>query len=393
MSSDYVKYKSNIWKFHIINFLGSFELISAVFVLFLLANNLSMTQVMILQAYFTLMTLLLEVPSGVAADFFGLKNTLIISWILSALGFFIYGMSYSLWSFVIAETIIALSWAMFSGTDSTLIYDSLKQIGEEKRHKKAMGMTSFVGHISVGLSSLLGGYLASLFGFRFLFFMASLIMGISTFLLFTLKEPRHYEKMKQSNYFKHLKEGLDFSFRKKKIRDLMIFNAILGGTTYILFFLLQPYLKNNGFSLTFVGMGIFGYFFFNSIGYLLSDRLTKLEQNDDRTLKICGMFIAILFLILGIFNVYIGLIAISIMMFFSALRDVLVDYKINKETQSTHRATILSIKNMGRSLFYSIFAPIIGYLSDIYTLKATFLMIGFGLFLFSIFSFFMFKKR
>jgi len=46
-------YESNIWKFYLLRFFGEFELTVAIFVLFLLAKGLSMTQIMILETIFT----------------------------------------------------------------------------------------------------------------------------------------------------------------------------------------------------------------------------------------------------------------------------------------------------------------------------------------------------
>ena len=53
-------YESNIWKFYLFKIVGAIELTISIFVLFLLANNLSMTQVMILQTIFITIVLLLD---------------------------------------------------------------------------------------------------------------------------------------------------------------------------------------------------------------------------------------------------------------------------------------------------------------------------------------------
>jgi hypothetical protein len=66
-------YESNIWKFYLFKIVGAMELTISIFVLFLLTNNLSMTQVMTLETIFIAIVLLLEVPSGAFADLFGRK--------------------------------------------------------------------------------------------------------------------------------------------------------------------------------------------------------------------------------------------------------------------------------------------------------------------------------
>ena len=64
------KYANNIWKFYLFKIAGALELTIAIYVLFLLANNLSITQVMILETIFMCLILLFEIPSGIFADFF-----------------------------------------------------------------------------------------------------------------------------------------------------------------------------------------------------------------------------------------------------------------------------------------------------------------------------------
>ena len=124
---------ANIWKFYITRIIGNFEFITAIFVLYLLANNLTMTEVLILQSFFTILIFLLEVPSGVIADLFGLKRTLIISELCIIIGFILYGLFSTFATFMIAEFFVALGWALYSGADSAFIYDTLKQMKKETR--------------------------------------------------------------------------------------------------------------------------------------------------------------------------------------------------------------------------------------------------------------------
>ena len=72
-----VDYSSNIWKFYAYKILVSLQISVPIYVLFLLDNNLTMTQVMILQTINTILVLLFELPSGIFADYIGRKTSLI----------------------------------------------------------------------------------------------------------------------------------------------------------------------------------------------------------------------------------------------------------------------------------------------------------------------------
>src|SRR3989338_7909663 len=120
-------YKSNIWKFYLFKIVGALELTISIFVLFMLSNNLSMTQVMVLEALFIIVVLLLEIPSGAFADLFGRKLSLALSMVAASISFIIFGLGTSFWTFLLAQVIIAFGWALTSGADSALLYDSLKE--------------------------------------------------------------------------------------------------------------------------------------------------------------------------------------------------------------------------------------------------------------------------
>jgi len=73
------------------------------------------------------------------------------------------------------------------------------------------------------------------------------------------------------------------------------------------------------------------------------------------------------------------------MSFVCGVRDIFVNKGINEYTDSHHRATVVSIQSMSKSLMYAVFAPLIGYFTDIFTPSAAFLMMGVGLFIFFIY--------
>jgi len=84
-------YRSNIWKYYFYKLFTSLEITVPIYVLFLLENNLSMTQVMILQSFYTFLIFIFELPSGVFADLYGRKNSLIFSSIFLTLAFITFG--------------------------------------------------------------------------------------------------------------------------------------------------------------------------------------------------------------------------------------------------------------------------------------------------------------
>jgi len=168
-------YEANIWKFYLFKIVSTMDLTVSTFVLFLLGNNLSMTQVMTLQTIFVAIVFILEVPSGVFADLFGRKLSLALAMLCASISYIIFGFGTNYWTFLIAMVVIAFCWALTSGADSALLYDSLKEVKKEKQYAKIFGKGNFYSLLNWAILALVGGFLAIYLGYRVLFLISAFL--------------------------------------------------------------------------------------------------------------------------------------------------------------------------------------------------------------------------
>ena len=110
-----------------------------IIVLFYQENGLGMTEVLTLQAVYSIAIVALEIPSGYAADVWGRKTTLIIGSILGVVGFSIYSFSFGFWGFFAAELTLGIGQSFISGSDSAMLYDSLKSNNRQSDYLKYEG--------------------------------------------------------------------------------------------------------------------------------------------------------------------------------------------------------------------------------------------------------------
>jgi MFS family permease len=379
-------YSSNIWKFYLFKIVGAMELTISIFVLFLLANNLSMTQVMMLETIFIGLVLLLEVPSGAFADIFGRKLSVALAMLFASISFVIFGLGTTYWTFLIAQIFIAFGWALTSGADSALLYDSLKEIKEESKYAKIYGKGNFLQLFTYSGSALISGLLSIYLGYRNLFFISAVIFFIAFIIGLTFKEPPIHKKVHKKNYFKHLLEAIKFSYNQKVVRNLIIYYGMFAALGHLTWFLLQPFYDQSTFPKYIVGIAIFLYFITAGLGNLTAEKFIK-RIKEEKLLVIILLIASLSFI--GIFFVHklIALLLISIMSFVCGVRDIFVNKGINEQTDSHQRATVISIQSMSKSLMYAIFAPLIGYFTDVFSPSAAFLMMGIGLFIFFIYYF------
>ena len=92
-----------------------------------------------LQGIYYLVVVLTEVPSGVVADRFGRRASLLAGALAAAAGCFLFALSETFALFVVAEVAFGLSTALVSGADSALLYDSLAAGGRQHEYARAEG--------------------------------------------------------------------------------------------------------------------------------------------------------------------------------------------------------------------------------------------------------------
>ena len=95
----------NVPLLYVFRMLHNVVFFAPVIVVFLNANGLSMTEVMVLQTIFAAGLIVLEVPSGFLADLAGRKITLVLGSVLLVVGAAIYGVGTAFWTFTIAEIV------------------------------------------------------------------------------------------------------------------------------------------------------------------------------------------------------------------------------------------------------------------------------------------------
>lgn len=123
-------------------------------------NQLSAAEAILLYVVVDLTTTVLEVPSGYMSDRLGRRKTLLaaaISYVI-ATGLLMVGAGFA--QFALANVFLGAAWAFASGTDSSLLFESLKAEGRENE-VEAMELKAWrFSFAALALSALTGGALA-----------------------------------------------------------------------------------------------------------------------------------------------------------------------------------------------------------------------------------------
>jgi len=171
------------YKFCGYGFLKNLRFFDAFFILFLVEKGLTFTEIGILYAVREILINVFEIPSGIFADTYGRKNSLLGSLVLYIFSFFVFWLSSSFWPFLIAFVLYGIADAFRSGTHKAMIMDYLKIHNWESEKINYYGHTRACSQKGSALSALAAGVLVFYYGTYELVFLFSIIPYLLNFLL------------------------------------------------------------------------------------------------------------------------------------------------------------------------------------------------------------------
>ena len=377
--------RHNILKMYFLKGVLWFMVSMPIIVLFFQNHGLTLTEVMILQSIYSLSVALFEIPSGYIADVFGRKKSIILSTILSFLGFLVFSFYGGFYAFVIAQILVGIGGSLISGSDSALIYDTLLETGNANNYTKIEGKNYAVGNFSEATAGVLGGFLAV--GSIYLpVYVQTGILFFSIPIAFTLVEPKMHIKDKLDRSFKAILEVVKFTMiEHKKLRWLIIYSSAMGVATLSTAWFAQPFFKEVDLPLVYFGVVWAG---LNISAGITSFNAYKYEgkYNNDKILIYLSLSIVTLFIALGLNITIFGLAFIVFIYLLRGLVTPILRNAINKNTTSNKRATVLSIRSFTIRISFAICAPVLGFIADNYSLSMSYYLLAVIVGVFSILS-------
>lgn len=366
--------RSNIWKIQALKAVYGFLLLTPIIVLFWRENGLSMTEIMILQSLYSAAVILLEVPSGYVADVFGRRKTLLASGTAATAGMIGYSLGHNFVDFLIAELIWAFGMAFLSGADTALLYDSLAELGEEAQYKKHWGRANYYYLLSAAAASLLGGFIGD-FNLRWPLFAQIPIIALLIPLSYSLKEPDHHKDISKDERAT-IREIIKGSIvDRPELRWLMIYGALITATLQAGFWLYQPY-----FELTGLDVAYFGVIFaaFNVISAGSSKYAYLIEEKIGKTVSLILLMVLTVasFFLLSKITVIFGFTFIFLQQLVRGFSKPVISDYVNELISSDRRSTILSTQSLISRGLQALGFPLVGWISDAYSIGHAFGAIG-----------------
>jgi len=372
----------------------SFEM--ATYVMFLLSHHLNLFEVNLVNGTFMVSCALMEFPTGIIADVLGRKTSFIFSCFFSGLGMFVYYYSDSFWWFVLAEVIVSVGRACFSGAFDSWVIDSLKFHGcgnesEERwwRFNKIIKQLCFLGAFA-------GSFLAGKFGLSFPWLiggMISFLAGvIALFFDESYRKAPNFPLTSKTWNLRSLCKILKLNFKKEtssffsvtKKSWLFFWNSPIGKFLSILTFVnalsfqgpnmqWAPFfagkISQNPFVWGFIWSGISLCII---LGILLSEFVGKLFNGDKKTsLLSIQLFIGFFIVLssLGFFSRYTVLVFFLFHEIGRGIFAPVIDHWLNQNIPSTERASLNSLNSLFGHLGAGCGLLISGFLGNYFSIN------------------------
>ena len=355
--------KRQLGLLYISNFLFNISIAGAAWVLLLVSDGYSLIQVGFAETVFHIVSLLAEIPSGMFADVFGRKKSLLLSCVMTMCSALVRGFVPGFAAVCVSVGFSALSYNFISGSDSAIAYDSLLEEGLQDKYDRFVSNQTVIYRISNGLATLCAG-VAVMMGNRNAQVL-SLVISVyprAAGGLFN-KENKVILKKTGDSLGKRIKDvykgSLNFLKGNKKVAGLIFRNALVGGIDVLLLFFLQAKLPMTGIPDWILGPLLFIMSMGGILGALAARKVKK------TTLGKLFIFCISLALI-GLVSEFTGIwYVMTLGGFLTAFADDLIqirsDIALNQMVPSEQRATLMSVNSFCFSVLMIFMSPLAGF--------------------------------
>lgn len=366
--------KAQIYKLYTLTTVGYFTIAGASWVALLALRGFSMFEIGMLESIFHIVSSCFEIPSGVVADVFGRKKTMVLASLVSFVSGLFMILSNNFWSVAFAIGFSALSYNLESGTREALAYDSLKFAGQEEKYNKFASTEMMLYRITSSTATLCAGF-ALWLGYRkayaFDIVFSLIAIGIACSLNEVSvsndentdnKENNNPNANKNAKIGYRLKnvitESWHFMIINKKARSIMVINALIGAVSTLVLFFLQAKLPLAGLNDALLGPALFVMGLGAAFGAKAAGFFPKWKYKK----YIITSSIGVIFAFAMVFTElpYVMVLGGFAGSFFDDFIEVRTDIILNEMIPSEQRATLISVNSFMFSIVMIVMSTLMG---------------------------------
>ena len=330
--------------------------------------------------------LVLEIPSGAFADLMGRKKVLLFGVFFRIVNLLFLAFMAGRTDVWIANILWVISFALKSGADQALLYDSLVQIGKTDEYAKIQGKARSGFLLLTAICSLFAGW-ASEYGLRTPLYLSVVGVFVGFCITHFFVEPVHAKTYNVCMHITHMKEGIKEVAKSLQLLWVITFVCVVSVSSKLWFFTYNPY-----FELVDLRFAYYGVIFFllNIVAFLTS-RYAHVILKSVSWFVCCAVLVGIVALPMLAMGLYVEKHMVVMVLFQNIARGFMnpfIGSVYNKYTKPDHRATVISCKSAISGLVevigMAVFAYVLGVCSlpiALQILAMTLIVFGVGILL------------
>lgn len=348
-------------------FFKDFSFFSAVLVPFFTKwGNISLFQITLLQSWFSFWVFILEVPTGAIADKIGRKHSIALGSLIVALAVLLYGSIPHFGIFLLSEFLFAVGFALTSGADQALLYDTLKEQRQESQSKSILGKAESFHLLGIMVAAPIGSLIAGRFGLNAPMLASAIPFFLAAIIGWSIPEPKiHSGESAAPQYLTIIKRGLMALRSNPSLKVLAIDSVLVAASAYFVIWFYQPLLTKIGIPVIYFG---FIHAIFVGSQVLISANFKVVEKiigQGKQYLTISALLTTLSFIGAAL---YPHLISIFLLILLAGglglTRSTYIAALANRYIKSEERATVLSSVSMLRRFSLIILNPLVGFTAD-----------------------------
>ena len=373
-----MKQKFNKNTFYLYKFLSDCLPIYAFYTILFLNSGLSIAEISLLLALWSIFSIIADIPSGMLADRWNRRNMLVLSLLFKGICFVVWFFSYSFFMFTFGFVFWAISGAFASGTEEGLVYDNLKSDHCEEDFTKVYGRALFFTNLGAIIGIASAGVMANFINLEVIALISAAICFINMFFALQIRERNYYSDsldLDNSSIFQTFIEAGKF------IRGSGI--VIISLTSLVLLANIGGYLDEfdaliiNDWELNYIWVSVIltirlG---FVAVGDLLAPlvqkKLTSIKQIFQ--LNLLGGIILIVF---STFWYPYFLLLFGLAFMIMTISEILLINIIQQQIKEEGRATVMSFYGIGQNFVMIGFTLLFAVLAGIFTLQHIYIIIS-----------------
>jgi MFS family permease len=344
--------------------------------LFMENNGVTKSEIFYLMTAYSMSMVLFEIPTGYFADIYGRKASMMVGAIFGFLGLIAFSMAHGFWSFMLVQIFMGLGLALYSGANSALVYESLKEQNREVEYQKVWGNMQFYKIMMVALSSVIGGVIADIFTMRYTIYVSMPFYLLVVWVALSFHEPKRAKVKPKKGYGKlFMKELKEILFKSHTLKWIIGYSGLILAFNQSVYPMYQSYFELIELDLLYFGLVFASFQVVSAFSSKFAHRAQK-RMGKRNILVLLPFMVGVSYWLMGSYLVAWGFLFIFIQQFVRGFRMVVINDYINNLVESEHRATILSIESLFSKLMLTIMLLVWGVSLEFISLAETLKWLG-----------------